>query len=60
MRRFHEALRGRCSESKGRLLLHYVTARELYNIVKAAESGAGGNPGAYRDFVIKPPPCRRS
>lgn len=60
MRRFHEELCGRCSESKGRLLLHYVTARELYNIVKAAESGADGNPGAYRDFVIKPPPCRRS
>ena len=32
--------------------LHYVTAREAYNIVKAAEAGKAGNPGEYRDFVI--------
>jgi len=32
--------------------LHYVTAREIYNIVKAAEAGKGGNPGNYRNFVI--------
>jgi hypothetical protein len=36
-------------------VLHYVSARELYNIVKAAESGAGGNPGDYRDFLIDAP-----
>jgi hypothetical protein len=34
--------------------LHYVTARELYNIIKAAESGKGGNPGEYRNFKIPP------
>ncbi|MBI5116960.1 hypothetical protein HZA56_10855 [Candidatus Poribacteria bacterium] len=34
--------------------LHYVTAREAYNIVKAAEAGKSGNPGQYRDFVIPP------
>jgi hypothetical protein len=38
--------------------LHYVTAREAYNIVKAAEAGKSGNPNAYRDFVI-PPPANR-
>ena len=38
--------------------LHYVTAREMYNIVKAAESGESGNPADYRDFLIAPPPCR--
>jgi hypothetical protein len=34
--------------------LHYVTAREAYNIVKAAEAGKTGNPNDYRDFVIPP------
>jgi hypothetical protein len=34
--------------------LHYVTARELYNIVKAAEAGVEGNPGEFRDFLIPP------
>jgi len=33
-----------------RYRLHYVTAREMYNIVKAAENGADGNAGAYRQF----------
>jgi len=32
--------------------LHYVSAREMYNIVKAAEAGESGNPGIYRDYVI--------
>jgi len=32
--------------------LHYVTARELYNIIKAAEEGLDGDPGKYRDHVI--------
>jgi hypothetical protein len=36
--------------------LHYVTVRELYNIVKAAEAGKpGSNPSAYRDYRIQPP-----
>ena len=32
-----------------RHVLHYVTSRELYNIIKAAEAGEQGNPGEYRD-----------
>ncbi|OGU23041.1 MAG: hypothetical protein A2X85_14325 [Geobacteraceae bacterium GWF2_54_21] len=32
--------------------LHYVTAREMYNIIKAAEAGEKGNPGVYRDYQI--------
>jgi hypothetical protein len=36
--------------------LHYVTAREMYNIIKAAERGLRGNPGNYRDLEILPPP----
>jgi hypothetical protein len=35
--------------------LHYVSARETYNIIKAAEAGLEGNPGQYRDFVIPRP-----
>jgi hypothetical protein len=38
--------------------LHYVTAREAYNIVKAAEAGRSGNPGDYRDFDV-PRPANR-
>jgi hypothetical protein len=34
--------------------LHYVSAREMYNIVKAAEAGKTGDPGDYRDFIIPP------
>ena len=36
-------------------ILHYVTARELYNIVKAAEAGQTGNPDLYRDYLVQPP-----
>ncbi|MDJ0656326.1 MAG: hypothetical protein QNJ40_19350 [Xanthomonadales bacterium] len=35
--------------------LHYVNAREMYNIVKAAESGKTGNPAQYRDFLLARP-----
>jgi hypothetical protein len=34
--------------------LHYVSARQLYNIVKAAEAGCEGDPDDYRDFIIPP------
>lgn len=33
--------------------LHYATAREMYNIVKAAEAGEAGEPGMFRDYKIK-------
>ena len=36
--------------------LHYVTAREMHNIVRAAEDGESGNPGEYRDYEIAAPP----
>jgi len=35
-------------------VLHYVTAREMYNIIKAAEAGCKGDPNSYRDYIIKP------
>jgi len=37
--------------------LHYVTAREAYNIAKAAEAGMDGNPAHFRDFLIPPYPA---
>ncbi len=43
-----------------RYRLHYVTAREAYNIIRAAEDGHAGDPGAYRDYKIGRPPCRSS
>lgn len=36
--------------------LHYVSAREMYNIVKAAEAGETGSPNEYRDFLVPKPP----
>ncbi|MDP7042198.1 MAG: hypothetical protein QGF91_06060, partial [Gammaproteobacteria bacterium] len=36
--------------------LHYVSAREMYNLVKAAEAGCSGNPNEYRDYELPPPP----
>ena len=33
-------------------VLHYVTAREMYNVIKAAEAGEKGAPGKYRDYLI--------
>ena len=38
-----------------RYSLHYVTAREMYNIIKAAEHGLPGSPGEYRNLAIAPP-----
>jgi len=35
--------------------LHYVSAREMYNIVKAAEAGEQENPNKYRDYEVAAP-----
>ncbi len=32
--------------------LHYITSREAYNIVKAAEDGHSGNPNDFRNYKI--------
>ncbi|MEW5300393.1 MAG: hypothetical protein WDW36_003326 [Sanguina aurantia] len=42
-----------------RYVLHYVTARETYNIIKAAEAGKSGNPNAWRNYELPPPPGAR-
>jgi len=38
-----------------RYRLHYATARQAYNIAKAAEHGKGGDPSDWLDYVIGPP-----
>ena len=37
-----------------RYMLHYVTAREMYNLAKAAEAGAPGPPEVHRDYAVPP------
>jgi hypothetical protein len=37
-------------------ILHYVTSREMYNIIKAIEAGlSGDNPQLHKNFKIQPP-----
>jgi hypothetical protein len=38
-----------------RFSLHYVTARQAFNIARAAECGHVGNPADYVDFCVHPP-----
>jgi hypothetical protein len=35
--------------------LHYMTAREAYNVAKAAEDGRQGDPEVYRDYRVPKP-----
>jgi hypothetical protein len=55
MRQFHMSMQHQVRQ-RG-MHLHYVTAREMANIVRAAENGATGNPEAFRDYWL-PPPAR--
>ena len=54
MRRAFEYLEKRYNDGT-EWKLHYVSAREMYNIVKAAEAGHDDDAGQYRDFVIPRP-----
>jgi len=38
--------------------LHYVTAREMYNVARAAMDGKSGDPRDHFDHEIPPPPIR--
>ena len=51
MRQTHNHLQQQYNDGK-HWALHYVTAREMYNIVAAAEEGKTGNPNLYRDHKI--------
>ncbi len=55
-RRMHQEFTTRWNDGE-RFALHYVTAREMYNIAMAAMSGKAGNPNDYRDFALAPPPA---
>jgi hypothetical protein len=54
----HQALARDYNDGR-RWSLHYVTAREMYNIAFAAMEGHAGEPGQYRDHLIPPPPVAR-
>lgn len=49
MRAFHRSLAA-LAVADHNLRFHYVSARELVNIVHAAEAGCAGDPGEYRNF----------
>jgi hypothetical protein len=54
-RRMHEILTSEFNDGQ-RFVLHYVTAREMFNIALAGMHGFSGNPGMFRDFSLSPPP----
>jgi len=51
MVRFHAALAERASRDSN-FHVHYVTAREMYNLVKAAEADFQGSVADARDFEL--------
>jgi len=51
----HRELTGKYNDGQ-RWKLHYVTAREMYNIARAAMDGKSGDPASYRDYLLRPPP----
>jgi hypothetical protein len=57
-RQLHRALRGLCNE-RDRYVLHYVSAREMFNIAIACMEGRTGDPGQYRNHVLPPPPAAK-
>jgi hypothetical protein len=53
MQRFLEAVLEE-SERGGEFKLHFATAREAFNIAMAAVDGHSGEPGPYRDYMLRP------
>ena len=54
MREMYEQLQSEYNDGEN-WALHYMTAREMYNVVRAAEAGEIGLPGEYRDYEIQRP-----
>jgi len=52
--RFHSEIERMASDRGFRL--HYVSSREMVNILHAAEDGHTGDAGAWRDYLYTPPP----
>jgi hypothetical protein len=57
-RALHQAL-ARYNDGR-RFRLHYVTAREMYNIAVAAMAGESGDPTRFRNHLLAPPPVAGS
>ncbi len=55
-RAMHAELTTRYNDG-ARWRLHYVTAREMYNVAAAAMDGKTGDPNDYRDYLLEPPPA---
>ncbi|MEW5983871.1 MAG: hypothetical protein AB1806_16080 [Acidobacteriota bacterium] len=55
---FHRRLLASYNDGE-RYRLHYVTAREMVNIIHAAEDGMSGNPNQFRDYRLQRPPAAR-
>jgi hypothetical protein len=51
--RFHEALARRAADDAN-FRFHYVTAREMYNLARAAEAGWAGSVEQARDYELVP------
>jgi hypothetical protein len=60
MRRFHQELARRADQDRW-FSYHYVTAREMYNLARAAEAGWDGSVEDARDYEVTfagpPPEC---
>jgi len=56
--KMHELLAAQYNDGV-RWKLHYVSAREMFNIALAAMDGKEGDPAEYRDHVLAPPPIRQ-
>jgi hypothetical protein len=54
----HELLASHYNDGK-RWKLHYVSAREMFNVALAAMDGKTGDPAEYRDYSLAPPPIRQ-
>lgn len=52
-RRMHRTLAERYNDGR-RYRLHYITARQAFNLARAAECGAGGDPGQFLDWEVPP------
>jgi hypothetical protein len=54
MHALHRALAD-LAERHGDWCVHYVTAREMYNVARAAMDGMRGSPAVYLDYEVRPP-----
>jgi hypothetical protein len=53
-RRMHAMLAERYNDGLW-FRLHYITARQAFNVIRAAEAGAGGDPESFLDWELPPP-----